>query len=95
LAASSNIRWESPILPDEKPEAVEVTVESDLAGHGLPKLLGIIDLDRPQGRIVDFKSSGKTPDPEQVAHLTEIQTTAYSSATKKAKVLAIIRAHRR
>jgi len=68
---------ESPIQPDEKPEAVEVTVEADLARHGLPKLVGIIDLVRAGGRIVDFKSSGKTPDPEQVGHLNETQTTAY------------------
>ena len=69
---------ESPIKPDEKPEAVEVSVEADLARHGLPKLIGIIDLVRAGGRIVDFKSSGKTPDPEQVGHLNEIQTVSYS-----------------
>ena len=69
---------ESPILPDEKPEAVEVNVEADLARHGLPKLIGIIDLVRHGGRIVDFKTSGKAPDPEQVAHLTDTQTTAYA-----------------
>jgi putative RecB family exonuclease len=75
---------ESPIQPDEKPEAVEVTVEADLSQHGLPKVIGIIDLVRPGvsigsgGRIVDTKSSGKTPDPEQVGHLNEIQTTSYS-----------------
>jgi len=69
---------ESPIKPDEKPEAVEVSVEADLARHGLPRLIGIIDLVRAGGRIVDFKSSGKTPDPEQVPHLNEIQTTAYA-----------------
>ena len=27
---------ETPIAPDEKPEAVEVGVEADLSGHGLP-----------------------------------------------------------
>lgn len=69
---------ESPIKPDEKPEAVEVNVEADLSRHGLPKLIGIIDLVRAGGRIVDFKSSGKTPDPEQVGHLNETQTTSYS-----------------
>ena len=69
---------ESPIQPDEKPEAVEVSVEADLSKHGLPKLIGIIDLVRHGGQIVDFKTSGKTPDPEQVGHLTETQTTAYA-----------------
>jgi hypothetical protein len=35
---------ETPIAPDEKPEAVEVGVEADLSGHGLPLLVGVIDL---------------------------------------------------
>lgn len=69
---------ESTIRPEEKPEAVEVTVEADLARYGLPQLLGIIDLVRKGGRIVDFKSSSKTPDTEQVIHLNEIQTTTYA-----------------
>jgi len=68
---------ESPIKPDEKPEAVEVSVEADLAKHGLPKLVGIIDLVRPPGIIVDFKTSGQTPVPEKVAHQTDTQTSAY------------------
>ena len=75
---------ESPIQPDEKPEAVEVSVEADLAAHGLPKLVGVLDLVRPGGRIVDFKTSGKTPDPEQVAHTTEGQTTGYAVLYREA-----------
>ena len=63
---------------DEKPEAVEVSVEADLTAHGLPRLIGVLDLVRQSGRIVDFKSSGKTPDPRQVAHTLETQTTAYA-----------------
>lgn len=69
---------ESPIPADEKPEAVEVNVEADLKQHGLPKLVGILDLVRAGGRIVDFKSSGKTPDAAQVAHTLDTQTTTYS-----------------
>ena len=69
---------ESPIPADEKPEAVEVSVEADLKQHGLPNLVGILDLVRAGGRIVDFKSSGKTPDSAQVAHTLDTQTTAYS-----------------
>ena len=69
---------ESPIPADEKPEAVEVSIEADMKQHGLPNLVGILDLVRAGGRIVDFKSSGKTPDPAQVAHTLETQTTAYS-----------------
>ena len=75
---------ESPIPPDERPEAVEVSVEADLSARGLPKLVGILDLVRPGGRIVDFKTSGKTPDPEQVAHTTEGQTTGYSLLYREA-----------
>jgi len=75
---------ESPIPPDERPEAVEVSVEADLSTHGLPKLVGVLDLVRPGGRIVDFKTSGKTPDPYQVAHTTEGQTTGYGLLYREA-----------
>lgn len=68
---------ESPIKPDEKPEAVEVKVETDLSKHGLPTLVGILDLVRPSGRIVDFKTASKSPDAGQVAHLNDIQLTGY------------------
>src|SRR4051812_46807663 len=44
---------ETPIKANEMPEAVEVPVEAELPG--LPKLVGIIDLVRAGGRIVDFK----------------------------------------
>jgi CRISPR/Cas system-associated exonuclease Cas4 (RecB family) len=68
---------ESPIRFDEKPEAVEVSVEADLSKRGLPKLVGIIDLVRPGGRIVDFKTAGKSPDPATVGHLNETQLASY------------------
>jgi len=68
---------ESPIKAEEKPEAVEVTVETDLSRWGLPVLVGVIDLVRPTGRIVDFKTSGKSPDPQQVAHLNDTQLSSY------------------
>jgi RecB family exonuclease len=68
---------ETPIPAEEKPEAVEVRVEADLAKHGLPSLVGIIDLVRPGGTIVDFKTSAATPNAEQVLHRNETQLTAY------------------
>jgi CRISPR/Cas system-associated exonuclease Cas4 (RecB family) len=68
----------TPIKADEKPEAVEVSVETDLSKHGLPCLIGVIDLVRSGGRIVDFKAVAKTPDPEQVAHTNEVQLVFYS-----------------
>jgi len=69
---------ETPIRAGEKPEAVEVTFSADLSKHGLPTLIGIIDLVRAGGRIVDFKLVGKTPDTETLAHLHGTQLTAYS-----------------
>ncbi|MGZ4961678.1 MAG: RecB family exonuclease [Limisphaerales bacterium] len=67
----------TPIKADEKPEAVEVPIEADLSEHGLPRLIGIIDLIRAGGTIVDFKTSGKTPDAAQVQHLHELQLSCY------------------
>jgi CRISPR/Cas system-associated exonuclease Cas4 (RecB family) len=68
---------EGPIPANEKPEAVEVKVEADLTRHGLPRLVGILDLVRSGGRIVDYKTGGKTPDPEMAAHTNAIQLTCY------------------
>jgi hypothetical protein len=69
---------ETPIGPNELPEAVEVGTHVDLSRHGLPTLVGILDLVRAGGRIVDFKLVGKSPDPETVAQLHRTQLTAYS-----------------
>jgi putative RecB family exonuclease len=69
---------ETPIKADERPEAVEVAVSADLSKHGLPTLVGIIDLVRSGGRIVDFKLVGKTPDVELIVHTHGTQLTSYS-----------------
>jgi putative RecB family exonuclease len=69
---------ETPIKPFEKPEGVEVTVEADLASHGLPKLIGIIDLVRAGGRIVDFKTTAQKPNEDKAVHMHETQTSCYS-----------------
>jgi len=68
----------TPIKAAEKPEAVEVRVEADLTSHGLPILVGILDLVRAGGWIVDFKTSAKTPNAAQVAHLHGTQLDCYS-----------------
>jgi putative RecB family exonuclease len=60
------------------PEAVEVPVEADLSGHGLPVLIGVLDLVRSGGRIVDFKSAAKTPDNDMVLHQNGVQLDCYS-----------------
>jgi CRISPR/Cas system-associated exonuclease Cas4 (RecB family) len=75
---------QTPIPADEKPEGVEVSVEADLTSHGLPRLVGILDLVRAGGRIVDFKTTSRTPDPGLVAHTTEIQTTGYALLYREA-----------
>jgi CRISPR/Cas system-associated exonuclease Cas4 (RecB family) len=69
---------QTPIKPNEKLEAVEVTVEADLRKHGLTKLTGIIDLVRFKGRIVDFKTSGQTPNFDRAIHLHESQLACYA-----------------
>jgi CRISPR/Cas system-associated exonuclease Cas4 (RecB family) len=68
---------ECPINPAQKPEAVEVSVETDLSSLGLPTLVGVIDLVQ-QGRVVDYKTSSTTPNPATVAHLHEVQASCYS-----------------
>lgn len=74
---------EGPIVVNEPPEAVEVPVEADLAKHGLPKLVGVLDLVQ-SGVIVDFKTTSQTPNPATVAHTHEIQTTIYSLLYREA-----------
>lgn len=63
--------------PGIKPDAVEVSIEADLASHGLPRLIGILDLVQ-QGRIIDYKTSSSTPNPEKVVHTHEVQTSIYA-----------------
>ena len=69
---------QTPIPADERLEAVEVPMEADLEQHGLPRLIGVLDLVRAGGRIVDFKTSGQTPNPEMVRHTNELQLSCYA-----------------
>ena len=73
---------ESPVVVNDRPEAVEVPVEADL-GRDLPKLVGILDLVQ-SGVIVDFKTTSTTPNPATIAHVHEIQTTCYSLLYREA-----------
>jgi CRISPR/Cas system-associated exonuclease Cas4 (RecB family) len=75
---------QSPIDLKEKPEAVEVTVDADLASHGLPRLVGIIDLVREGGRIIDYKTSAQTPNSERVGHLNDTQLSCYGVLYREA-----------
>lgn len=68
----------TPIPETEKPEAVEAVVERDLDLYGLPPLRGVIDLVREGGRIVDFKTAARTPDPAMANHVNEAQLGCYA-----------------
>ena len=68
---------ESKIPPELRPDAVEVPVEADLHAHGLPTLIGVLDLVQA-GVIVDYKTSGQTPNPERALHTHEVQTSSYA-----------------
>ncbi len=60
-----------------KPEAVEVPVEAVMDNHGLPRLIGILDLVQC-GHIIDYKTTSSTPNAEKVGHLHEVQTSIYA-----------------
>lgn len=66
-----------PIAPDESPEGVEVQVECSL-GAGIPPLYGIIDLVRPPGRIIDYKSAARSPSEGMAAHQHATQLSCYA-----------------
>ena len=51
---------ESHLPAEVKPDAVEVPVEADLQQHGLPRLIGILDLVQ-QRQIIDYKTSATMP----------------------------------
>jgi len=74
---------ESRIPESLKPDAVEVPVEAELHAHGLPTLIGVLDLVQ-QGVIIDFKTSSTTPNAEKVAHTTEVQTSSYAVLYREA-----------
>jgi len=74
----------TPVPHDEKPQAVEVRVERDLDAHGLPPLVGIIDLVRAGGKIVDFKTSARSPDAFMATHQNEIQLSCYALLYREA-----------
>ena len=68
---------ETAIRASDKPDGVEVSVEADLTPHGLPRLVGVLDLVQT-GRIIDFKTTGQTPTPEKAALVHGTQATAYA-----------------
>jgi putative RecB family exonuclease len=83
-AVLENYFQDTPIKADEMPEAVEVPVEADLSQHGLPQLIGVLDLVRAGGRIVDFKTTGKTPEAAMTLHQNGVQLDCYSVLYREA-----------
>lgn len=75
---------DTPIKSNELPEGVEVGVEADLSKHGLPTLIGVLDLVRRGGSIVDFKSTSKTPDHDMALHTNGLQLDCYSVLYREA-----------
>lgn len=71
----------SPIPAGEVAEGVEVSVEANL---GTTRLIGIIDLVRSGGRIVEFKTTGQTPNPDKAEHMHELQCSCYSVMYRQA-----------
>ena len=75
---------ETPIAVAERPMGVEVALEKDLTRLGLPKLIGVVDLVRPGGRIVDFKTTAKTPNEQLALHTNDVQLSAYALLYREA-----------
>jgi putative RecB family exonuclease len=75
--ALENYFAQTPIQSTDRPEAVEAKIEADLSSHGLPNLVGVLDLVRAGRRIVDFKITAKTPDSGMVAHMHSVQLSCY------------------
>lgn len=68
---------DSQVIPeDEAILAVEVRLEATF--DGLPPLVGIVDLVREGGVIVDFKTTAKTPDLEVTEFTHDLQLTTYA-----------------
>lgn len=61
---------------DEDIAGVEVRLEASIPD--LPPLVGIVDLVRGNGRIVDFKTAARSPSENSVAHVHGTQLAIYS-----------------
>lgn len=71
---------------DEKPMGVEVAVEAHHPDLALP-LFGVLDLVQASRRVVDYKTTGHTPDLALESWLHEVQTTAYALLVEHATEL--------
>jgi putative RecB family exonuclease len=55
---------------------VEVRLEAEI--EGLPTIIGIVDLVREGGRIVDFKTAARSPSEDSIAHVHGTQLGIYA-----------------
>jgi putative RecB family exonuclease len=70
---------ENPTVPlDVRPEGVEVSITTDLSDQGFPPLFGVIDLVLPRGRVIDFKTAGRKPEPAMALHQHQTQLACYA-----------------
>lgn len=67
-----------PIPLTETPEGVEVYLEHEEANTDRPKLIGYLDLVRPGGMLVEFKTAARSSKPEDLAHQHRLQLTIYA-----------------
>lgn len=84
LALVQTYLADPPVPIDEYPEGVECSLQLDLSDKGLPTLVGVLDLVRAGGWIVDYKTSSQSPNADKIAHLHEMQTTGYSLLYREA-----------
>lgn len=75
---------DTPVPLEERPLGVEVKVEAPLEDRGLPTLVGVIDLVRPGGTIVDFKTTSTTPQPHRAGHQHATQLACYGLLYREA-----------
>lgn len=61
---------------DESIAGVEVRLEAEI--EGLPTIIGIVDLVREGGRIVDFKTAAKSPSASSTGHVHGTQLGIYA-----------------
>ncbi|BDS05256.1 hypothetical protein NT6N_02960 [Oceaniferula spumae] len=64
------------IEEDEDIAGVEVRLEAEI--EGLPTVIGIVDLVRGGGRIVDFKTAAKSPSQNSAGHVHGTQLGIYA-----------------
>ena len=70
---------EKPPIPEEEtPEGVEVYLEHEEVTSDRPKIIGYLDLVRAGGLLVEFKTSARSTNADELAHQHRLQLTIYA-----------------